>query len=502
MKQVLALVRRELGTWFTTPLAYVVLVVFLALAGFCTFEYGHFFARGQADMAAFFEQVPLLLLFLVPAATMRTWAEERRLGTVELLLTLPCPAPRVVLGKFLAAWAFCALALALTFPLWIAVAWLGEPDHGVILAGYLGALLLAAPLAALGSWVSALTRNQVVAFVLAFLGALLLLVVGWLPALGLLEERLPPLALELLSRVGLLPRYEAITRGVVDLRDAAGFLLFLLLFLYWNLLAVEGGGGGRLRERLRRLVLAGLALLLAAEALLLGDAHLPRWRWDLTAARLHTLSPGTRNLLEGLREPITATFWFSADQAGRERARELDHARRVRDLLREYEERAGGRLQVREIHPEPFSVEEEQALRLGLESRPLRRLGEPFFFGLVLTNSVDEREVIRWLDPDRAGDLEYQVSRRILALARPERPRLGVLSSLALAGGPVGGGSARPGAGCSWTSWPSASRSACCPPMHRACPRTWTCSWWSIPRSWRRPCATPWIAGRGRGARL
>src|SRR5215213_5272266 len=163
----LVVARRELAGYFATPVATVFIVVFLALAGVLTFSLGNFFARGQADLVAFFSFLPWLLLLFVPALTMRLWAEERRLGTIELLFTLPIAPWQAGLGKVLAAWAFCAIALALTFPLWITVNVLGSPDNGVIVSGYFGSLLVAGAFLAMGSAVSALTRNQVIAFVLA-----------------------------------------------------------------------------------------------------------------------------------------------------------------------------------------------------------------------------------------------------------------------------------------------------------------------------------------------
>jgi ABC-2 type transport system permease protein len=167
MRATLAIARREFAAYFATPVALVFIVVFLMLSGVLTFTLGGFFARGQADLLPFFGFVPWLFLLLVPALTMRLWAEERRSGTIEMLLTLPLAPWQAVLGKWLAAWAFCVLALALTFPLWITVNLLGRPDNGAVLTGYLGCVLVAGAYLALGSAISALTRNQVIAFVLA-----------------------------------------------------------------------------------------------------------------------------------------------------------------------------------------------------------------------------------------------------------------------------------------------------------------------------------------------
>src|SRR5579863_3612881 len=159
--------RRELASYFATPLAYVFIVVFLVLAGSLTFFLGNFFDRGQADLQAFFTFHPWLYLFLIPAIAMRLWAEERKTGTIELFLTLPVTTTQAVLGKFLAAWAFCGIALALTFPLWLTVNVLGEPDNGVILASYIGSWLMAGTFLAIGAAVSAATKNQVIAFVIS-----------------------------------------------------------------------------------------------------------------------------------------------------------------------------------------------------------------------------------------------------------------------------------------------------------------------------------------------
>ncbi len=157
--------RRELASYFATPLAYIFLLIFLVLANLFTFYLGEFFERGQADLNPFFNYHPWLFLFLIPAVSMRLWADERRTGSIELLMTLPVTLWQAVVGKFLAAWAFTTLALVLTFPIWITVNYLGSPDNGAILAAYIGSMLLAAGFLSIGSLASALTRNPVVAFI-------------------------------------------------------------------------------------------------------------------------------------------------------------------------------------------------------------------------------------------------------------------------------------------------------------------------------------------------
>jgi ABC-2 type transport system permease protein len=238
MPPALIVARRELSGYFATPVAYVFIVIFLVLAGALTFTLGNFFGRGQADLQPFFSFVPWLFLFLVPALTMRLWAEERRLGTIELLLTLPLPQWQAVVGKFLAAWAFCGIALALTFPLWITVNLLGEPDNGVILAGYVGCLMVAGAYLALGAAVSALTKNQVVAFVLAVALCFVFAAAGSPVVTEFLTQRLPVLA-EIARALSISDRFTGFTRGVVAARDIVFFASFIGFFLFVNAVVLD-----------------------------------------------------------------------------------------------------------------------------------------------------------------------------------------------------------------------------------------------------------------------
>ncbi|TDH60858.1 ABC transporter permease [Dankookia rubra] len=238
MLPALTVARRELSGYFATPVAYVFIVIFLVLAGALTFTLGNFFGRGQADLQPFFSFVPWLFLFLVPALTMRLWAEERRLGTIELLLTLPLPQWQAVVGKFLAAWAFCGIALALTFPLWITVNILGEPDNGVILAGYVGCLMVAGAYLALGAAVSALTKNQVVAFVLAVALCFVFAAAGSPVVTEFLTQRLPVLA-EIARALSISDRFTGFTRGVVAARDLVFFASFIGFFLFVNAVVLD-----------------------------------------------------------------------------------------------------------------------------------------------------------------------------------------------------------------------------------------------------------------------
>ncbi|MFE8072384.1 ABC transporter permease [Marinobacteraceae bacterium S3BR75-40.1] len=225
-----SIIRRELYGYFATPVAYVFIAIFLILSGIFTFYLGHLFERGQADLLAFFNYLPWLYLVLVPALAMRLWAEERRSGTIELLLTLPISLWTAVLGKFIAAWLFVGLALLLTFPLWATVSYLGQPDHGVIVATYLGGWFMAGGFMAIGSCLSAVTRNQVVAFILTLVVSFVFVVSGFPMIQDAFTGWAPLWLLDGLSALSFLTHFDAISRGVIDLRD---FLYFLLTIVVW-----------------------------------------------------------------------------------------------------------------------------------------------------------------------------------------------------------------------------------------------------------------------------
>jgi ABC-2 type transport system permease protein len=230
--------RREFAGYFATPVAVVFIVIFLVLQGVLTFNLGNFFDRDQADLTPFFQFLPWVFLLLVPAITMRLWAEERRLGTIELLLTLPLRQSEAVVGKFLAAWAFCAVALALTFPFWITVNVLGKPDNGVIACGYIGGLLVAGAFLAVGSALSAVTKNQVIAFVLALAVCFVFAVASYPVVTDFISHSSPMLG-NFARRISVNERFMSFTRGQIELRDLIYFASFIGFWLFLNTVIVE-----------------------------------------------------------------------------------------------------------------------------------------------------------------------------------------------------------------------------------------------------------------------
>ena len=244
MKDLAAVFRREFAGYFATPVAYVFIVMFLFVAGIFTFFIGNFMQRGQADLKAFFQFLPWLYLFFIPAISMRLWAEERKGGTIELLLTLPVGLGTVVFAKFLAAWIFTGVALALTFPLWLTISWLGQPDHGVVLAGYIGGFLMAGGYLAIDSCISATTKNQVIAFVVSVVVCFAFTVAGAPIVLSFFTGWAPQVLLDAIASFSFITHFTAITDGVIDVRDIIYFVSLIALWLFANTVIVDANKAG------------------------------------------------------------------------------------------------------------------------------------------------------------------------------------------------------------------------------------------------------------------
>jgi len=244
MRAIKIICRRELESYFTSPVAYVFLVIFLLLTGFFTFTAGAFFERGEASLSAFFGWHPWVYLVLVPAIGMRLWAEERRAGTIELLLTMPITTWQAIVGKFLASWIFLALALVLTFPVVLTVNVLGEPDNGAIAAGYVGSLLLAGAYLALTCMTSAMTRNQVVAFILSVVMCLFLILVGFNPVTDLLARWTSPAVVDTIAAFSVITHFDGFQKGVLDSRDLIFFFSVIGFALFATGVIIRGHRAG------------------------------------------------------------------------------------------------------------------------------------------------------------------------------------------------------------------------------------------------------------------
>jgi ABC-2 type transport system permease protein len=239
MHNTLAILRREFASYFATPLALVFIVIFLVVALSLTFFFGGFYESGQADLGSFFYFHPWLYLFLMPALSMRLWAEERKSGSIELLMTLPIAPWQAVVGKYLAAWAVAGLALALTFPIWITVNYLGDPDNGVIFAGYLGSLFVAGGMLAIGACISAVTRNQVIAFILSALVCFLFMLSGFSIVLDFMPAWMPQPIVDAVASLSFWTHFASIRKGVIDLRDLLYFISVAAAWLAANAIVLD-----------------------------------------------------------------------------------------------------------------------------------------------------------------------------------------------------------------------------------------------------------------------
>ena len=239
MNNIRAIFKRELYGYFSTPVAYVFIVIFLFMTGIFTFYIGSFYERNQADLEPFFRFHPWLYLFLIPAISMRLWSEERKSGTLELLMTLPVSVTEAVIGKFLAAWSFSGIALVLTFPMWITVAYLGEPDHTVIIASYIASFFMAGGYLAIGSCISATTRNQVIAFVISVVICFLFILSGFPLVVNFFQPWAPQFLVDAIASMSFLTHFESIRKGVIDLRDIVYFAVLIGFWLYATVVTIE-----------------------------------------------------------------------------------------------------------------------------------------------------------------------------------------------------------------------------------------------------------------------
>ena len=239
MNGLISIYKRELTSYFVTPVAYVFIVIFLFMTGVFTFYMGGFYERGQADLTSFFDWHPWLYLFLIPAISMRLWSDERKSGSIELLMTLPVSITDAVVAKYLAAWTFTAIALILTFPMWITVNYLGEPDNAVILASYIGSLIMAGGFLAIGSCISALTKSQVISFVISVVICFMFILSGFPMVLDLFESWAPQAVIDAIASFSFLTHFTSIKKGVIDMRDVIYFSALITFWLYVNVVIVE-----------------------------------------------------------------------------------------------------------------------------------------------------------------------------------------------------------------------------------------------------------------------
>jgi len=231
--------KREFASFFYTPIAYIFIAIFLMLSGLLTFMFGGFYERGQADLLSFFNFHPWLYLFLVPAIAMRSWSEERKSGSIELIMTLPFTTMQIMLGKFFAAWAILGLCLILTFPLWLTLNYLGNPDNGVIIAAYTGSWLMSGAFLAVGLCMSACTRNQIVAFISAVVVCFLFVLVGSPLVIDMFQSWAPNTVVDTIAALSFLSHFQNMAKGVIAVNDVVFFILSITVWLFAGYNVIE-----------------------------------------------------------------------------------------------------------------------------------------------------------------------------------------------------------------------------------------------------------------------
>ena len=422
MKNIKAVFKREFKSYFDSPVAYVFLTAFLVLIGFLTFGVAMLYERRQADLTPFFFWHPWVYLLLVPAATMGLWADERRNGTAELLLTLPMTVWEALIGKFLAAWSFLGIALALTFPVTLTVGYLGSPDWGAVFCGYLGSFLMAGAAAAVGVCASTLSRSSVVGFVISLAMLFVLMISGFDPVVGAVAGwGVPTWITDAVAGCSLLKHFESMRRAVIDFADI-GYYVGVIVFFLAAAKTITDGRRGASKGVVGLVAIAVIAI--AADFVL---AALPL-RGDFTAEGLYTLSGGSKAVLGKLEEDVTVKFYVSTSSAEMPIALKT-YAQRVGNLLKEYERASGGRMAVETYDPKPDSDAEEWAQRYGIEPQTVNPFGSPIYFGLVAVCG-DHEETLGVLSPKTEATLEYDITRLVTRVAWPERPVIGVMTSL------------------------------------------------------------------------
>lgn len=433
MNKLRIVAKNEFYRYFTSPLAYVYLISFLLLNGSFAIYFGHFIEAGQASLLPMFSFQPWLYLLFIPGIAMRLWAEEFRTKTVLQIVTMPVSLGSLVWGKFLAAWAFCGIALALTFPFWITVNLLGSPDNWVILCSYIGSFMLAGAMLSISQTMSALTKNQVIALVLSVFANLIFFLSGLEYVLEIFRSFLPPAAIDTIASFSFLSHFESISYGLLELRDIVFFGSLIVLFNFTAILIVSFKTAGTAvwfkSARRSFYILVFVSLLLGFAGLnMTANAWLRSYQLDFTAEKFFTLTSSTREILQNLPNRVTAKLYFSPVIAKRSPQTRILFDK-VRLLLEQYSRLSGGRLTLRILNPEPLSNVEDEAIAAGLQPFPLIDSNVNAYFGLTLTDEADRRQVIRLFPPERQNFLEQDLTEAVYLL-NYRKKNLGILTSL------------------------------------------------------------------------
>ena len=437
MHNLRTVIKNELIRYFISPLAYVYLIAFLVLNASFAIYFGHFFDLGRADLLSMFVYQPWLYLLFLPGISMRLWSEEFRSKTIVQIMTMPVSTTALVWGKFFASWIFCALALFLTFPFWITVNLLGTPDNTVIAVGYLGSLILAGCMLAISQTMSALTKNQVIALVLAVIANILFMLSGLEYVLSFFRLFAPVSIIDMIASFSFITHFDTIARGLAELRDIIFFASVILLFNFTTVIIVSFRTAGTSKflkssERGYYIAVFVLALIGFVGLNLLANNFTRSFQYDFTEEKIFTLTDSTRKILEELPEPLTVKLYYSPE-LGRRNPQYRLMFDKVRLLLRQYGVLAQGKLNYAVYDPQPFSQYEDRALARGLKAVPLIDNNQPAYFGLTISNSIDEYSDIPFLALEREQLLEQDLTEAIYRLNH-RKEDIGVISTLPVFG--------------------------------------------------------------------
>ncbi|MBQ9270867.1 MAG: Gldg family protein [Alphaproteobacteria bacterium] len=437
MHKIITVTKNELIRYFVSPLAYVYLFCFVLLnASFATY-FGDFFDRGVADLQSLFMFQPWLYLLFIPGISMRLWAEEFHSKTIVQLVTQPISITQLVLGKFLAAWLFCGLALMLTFPFWLTINALGQPDNFAIFIGYCGSFLLAGAMLAVSQTMSALTKNQIIALVLAVIANLLFFWSGIEYVLAFCRIFMPATLVDVVASFSFLTHFDNITYGLVELRDIIFFGSLIVFCLFTTILILNvktAGNSGWLNSGNKAYnIFAWLMLLIMFFSVnVLANSWTANIQYDATAEKNYTLTESTRNILKKLPEPVLAKLYFSPilEQRNPELREQFN---KIRILLHKYKSASQGKFDYKIYYPKFLDREEDIAISDGLQPIPLIDLNQTALFGLTVEDTLQSKEVIPFFAQAQYGRLEQDITTKIYELNHQPKT-MGIISSLPLFG--------------------------------------------------------------------
>ena len=433
MKNIWIVCKNELIRYFISPLAYVYLIAFLILNGSFAIYFGHFFDAGRANLLSMFLYQPWLYLLFIPGISMRLWAEEFRTKTIVQIMTMPVSVTSLVLGKFLASWIFCGIALLLTFPFWITVNWLGNPDNGVIAISYIGSFLIAGCMLSISQTMSALTKNQVIALVLAAVANLIFMLCGLEYVLSFFRLFAPVYIIDMIASFSFETHFQTISQGLFELRDIIFFFSLILLFNLTTVIIINfrtAGSSGIFQSTSRGYYILSFILMLCGfiGINLIANNTTRTLRHDFTEEKIFALTSTTQQIIKNLPEQITIKLYYTPELGQRNQEYRLMFDK-IRLLLRQYSDLADGKITYNIYNPQPFSNAEDYAIAQGLKGIPLIDSNEAAYFGLTISNSLDEHTTIPFFSLERQNFLEQDLTEAIYRLYQ-EKKEIGILSTL------------------------------------------------------------------------